>query len=80
MSAKDPARAKELVNGAFPAASKGRIVVETTWMGGKSGELWEQVKPIMEHYPNAKGKVYFFPWHGDPEAVETTGMVTKEIE
>ncbi len=80
MSAKDPARAKELVNGAFPAASKGRIVVETTWMGGKSGELWEQVKPIMEHDPNAKGKVYFFPWHGDPEAVETTGMVTKEIE
>lgn len=80
MAAKDPARAKELVNGAFPAASKGRIVVETTWMGGKSGELWEQVKPIMEADPNANGKIFFFPWHGDPEAIRTDGRCTEEIE
>jgi hypothetical protein len=80
MAAKDPPRAKELVNGAFPAASKGRIVVETTWMGGKSGELWEQVKPIMEADPNANGKIFFFPWHGDPEAIRTDGRCTEEIE
>lgn len=80
MAAKDAPRAKELVNGAFPAASMGRRVVETTWMGGKSGELWELVKPITEGDPNAKGVIFFFPWHGDPEAVDTGGMVTEEME
>lgn len=80
IAAMDPPRAKEIVNGSFPAASKGRIVVETTWMGGKSGELWELVKPIFERDPNAEGIIYFFPWHDDPEAVRIDGMVTPEIE
>lgn len=80
MAAKDDARAREIVNGAFPAASKGRIVVETTWMGGKSGELWELIKPILENDPNADGVIYFFPWHDDPEAVRTEGKCTGEIE
>lgn len=80
IAALDPKRAEEIVSGAFPAARLGIRVVETTWMGGKYGELWELVKPIMEQDPNANGKIFFFPWHSDPEAVSTVGMVTAEIE
>lgn len=80
IAALDPPRAKEIVTGAFPAARMGRRVIETTWMGGKYGELWELVKPILEHDPNAEGTIYFFPWHDDPAAIRTEGMVTAEIE
>lgn len=80
IAALDPKRAEEIVTGAFPAARLGRRVVETTWMGGKSGELWELIKPIIEQDPNAEGVIYFFPWHADPEAVRIDGRVTDEIE
>lgn len=80
IAARDDARAKEIVNGAFPAASRGSTVVETTWMGGKTGRLWDLIDPILHKDPNAPGTIYFFPWHADPEAIEMQGMVTAEIE
>ena len=80
IAARDDARANEIVNGAFPAASRGRTVVETTWMGGKTGRLWDLIEPVLINDPNAEGIIYFFPWHADPEAIETAGMVTEEIE
>ena len=80
IAALDPVRSLEIRSGAFPAARKGRRVVETTWYGGKSGELWDLVKPIMDGDPNAEGQIYFFPWHADPQAIRIDGMVTKEIE
>jgi hypothetical protein len=55
-------------------------VVETTWYGGKGGDLWDLIKPILERDPNAEGRVFFFPWHGDPACVRTSGEVTPEIE
>lgn len=76
----DPARAREIRTGAFPAARKGSRVVETTWYGGKTGELWEMVRPILDGDPNADGVVMFFPWHGDPQAVRMEGTVTSEME
>lgn len=80
IAAMDPARSLEIRTGAFPSARLGRRVVETTWYGGKTGDLWDLVRPILESDPNAEGKIFFFPWHGDPEAIRTDGMVTKEIE
>jgi hypothetical protein len=80
IAAMDDQRAQEIVSGAMPAASQGRTVIETTWMGGKKGELWELVEPILRNDPNAKGVIYFFPWHDDPEAIETEGSITKETE
>lgn len=80
ISATDPIRSREIRTGAFPAARLGRRVVETTWYGGKSGDLWELVKPIMDGNPNAEGVVYFFPWHSDPQAVRVSGELTPEIE
>lgn len=79
ISAIDPERSNEIRSGAFPAARKGRRVVETTWYGGRSGDLWELVKPIMDGNPNAEGHIEFFPWHNDPHAVRSDGEITKEI-
>jgi hypothetical protein len=80
IAALDPTRSNEIRTGIFPAARLGRRVVETTWYGGKAGDLWEMIKPVMEHDPNAEGIVYFFPWHADPAALRIDGMVTEEIE
>ena len=80
IAALDPPRSNEIRTGAFPSARLGSRVVETTWYGGKVGDLWEMVRPILESDPNADGVVYFFPWHGDPAAVRTAGRVTDDVE
>ncbi len=80
ISATDPGRSREIRTGALPSARRGRRVIETTWYGGKGGDLWELVKPILQHDPNAEGRVLFFPWHGDPACVRTTGQVDGELE
>lgn len=80
IAAVDPARSNEIRTGVFPSARLGRRVVETTWYGGKSGDLWDMVKPILANDPNAEGIVYFFPWHSDPEAVRLDGRSSPELE
>lgn len=80
IAATDAKRSGEIRSGAFPAARLGRRVVETTWMGGKGGDLYELIAPILNDDPNAEGIVYFFPWHDDPMAVKLDGMVTAEAE
>lgn len=80
IAATDPERSAEIRSGAFPAARRALRVVETTWYGGKAGDLYELVQPILDGNPNAEGIIYFFPWHGDPQAVKVTGELTKETE
>lgn len=80
ISATDPTRSNEIRTGALPSARLGRRVVETTWYGGKGGDLWELVRPILEQDPNAMGRVLFFPWHGDPACVRVNGTVDAELE
>lgn len=70
LAAEDPHRSAKIVSGAFPAARKGWICTETTWMGGKNGDLWKQIEPIYTGSPNANGYIYFFPWHGDPYVIK----------
>ncbi len=78
--AKHRERSAEIAKGAWNTARKGRRIVETTWEGGRNGELWEIIKPILERAPNAEGKIYFFPWHADPTCVSITGEVTPDVE
>lgn len=80
IAATDPVRSREIRTGTFPSARLGRRVVETTWYGGKGGDLWDMVDPILKADPNAEGIIYFFPWHSDPAAIRTAGMVTEEIK
>lgn len=80
IAATDPTRSREIRTGAFPAARLGRRVVETTWYGGRVGDLWDLIKPIMQKDPNSEGIIYFFPWHADPQAIKVHGSVTRDIE
>jgi hypothetical protein len=76
----DPTRSREIRTGALPAARKGVRVVETTWMGGKAGDLWDLISPILSNQEGANGKVLFFPWHGDPSCIRATGGISLEME
>ncbi len=77
---KDAKRSEEIRSGAWASARKGRRIVETTWMGGRAGELWEMIQPVIEQNANAEGVVYFFPWHDDPTCVSMTGLETHEVK
>ncbi len=80
IAATDPKRSQEIRTGALPSARRGRRVVETTWYGGKAGDLWEVIKPILERDPNRKGELHFFPWHKDPACIQLTGTVDRDLE
>lgn len=66
IQANDPARSKEILTGSLPAAEKGIIVVETTWEGGKGGDLWPFVEEALATPEDQKGpdswRVMFFGW------------------
>lgn len=70
IQADDPRRSEEILTGAIPSAEHGRIIVETTWKGGRGGHLWEIVKGALETPEEAKTdkdwRVVFFPWWKDP--------------
>jgi hypothetical protein len=69
IQADDPRRSEEILTGAIPSAEHGRIIVETTWKGGRGGHLWEIVKAALETPEEAKTdkdwRVVFFPWWKD---------------
>ena len=66
----DPVRSKEIKTGGLPSALNGLRIVETTWMGGKHGDLWELTKDAMETAPENKTErdwwFHFAPWYDDP--------------
>lgn len=67
----DPPRSEEIMNGALPSAKAGIVVIETTWMGGKGGCLWEITERAMTTRPEDMTKedftLLFFPWYTDPQ-------------
>ncbi len=73
IQADDPRRSEEILTGAIPSAEHGRIIIETTWKGGRGGHLWEIVKGALETPEAAKTdkdwRVVFFPWWKDPTYV-----------
>lgn len=67
---KDPVRSEEIMTGALPSAKQGTVFIETTWMGGKRGHLWNLTDRAMTTLPedmtDADFHLYFFPWWKDP--------------
>ncbi len=67
---KDPVRSEEIMTGALPSAKEGVVFIETTWMGGKRGHLWNLTERAMTTRPEdmttADFHLYFFPWWRDP--------------
>ncbi len=66
---KDPVRSEEIMTGALPSAKEGTVFIETTWMGGKRGHLWNLTERAMTTRPEdmteADFHLYFFPWWKD---------------
>jgi hypothetical protein len=66
----DPPRSEEIMTGALPSAKEGIVVIETTWMGGKGGHLWEITDSAMTTRPEDMTAedftLFFFPWYNDP--------------
>lgn len=70
ISARDPAKAKEIITGSFPAVpTNGIIVVEST-AEGREGEFFKMVQKALAHR-DAGGKlskkqfrIMFYPWWG----------------
>lgn len=67
---RDPVRSEEIMTGALPSAKEGVVFIETTWMGGKRGHLWNLTERAMTTLPadmtDADFTLYFFPWWRDP--------------
>lgn len=78
IQANDPARSKEILTGSLPAAEQGIIVVETTWEGGKGGDLWPFVQESLATPEAARGpdswRVLFFGWWTCPGYATSHGF------
>lgn len=68
----DQSRSTEINSGAMEAAAFGTRVIETTWKGGKGGDVWAYVEKALELPEERKDPAYdwyirFFPWYVDAE-------------
>lgn len=78
----DQLRSNEIKTGAMISAQFGIRVIETTWKGGKGGDVWGYVKLALSIPDEQKGKgdwfLRFFPWYldadyeldGDPRRID----------
>jgi hypothetical protein len=78
IQANDPGRSKEILAGSLPAAERGIVVVETTWEGGKAGDVWPLVEEALAATPETSGpdtwRLLFFPWWSCPEYASPHGV------
>jgi len=70
----DPKRSGKIRSGALPSARHGVTIVETTWAGGKGGDVWELLEPTLTGKAD-DWRVMFFPWWIDPRNVSETAMM-----
>jgi hypothetical protein len=81
IQANDPARSKEILAGCLPAAEKGIIVVETTWEGGRGGDVWPFVEEALATPEHEKGpdtwRLLFFPWWTCEDYASSHGHVDR---
>jgi hypothetical protein len=71
-------RSEEILTGSLPAAEQGTTVIETTWRGGKGGDLWpiaeEAMQPEEQKGPTS-WRLLFFPWWIAPKYSQTWGAI-----
>ena len=73
---KDPKRANEIIDGAFPAADGGIIVVESTAKGpaGHFKRLCDNANAVPDEQRTVDDwEVLFFPWYEDPRHTRPNG-------
>lgn len=75
----DPKRSGRIRSGALPSARHGLTVVETTWAGGKGGDVWDLLEPSLNGVAD-DWHVMFFPWWIDPRNVSDSAVLDREAE
>lgn len=75
----DPKRSAKIRSGGLPSARHGTIVIETTWHGGRGGDVWDLMEPWLTKKAN-NWKVMFNPWWVDPRNVDEVTEITPEAE
>ena len=70
----DPKRSARIRSGALPSARHGTTIIETTWAGGKSGDLWELIEPVLSRAAD-DWEIMFCPWWADPRNVDDTAVI-----
>ena len=70
----DAKRSEEIRSGALPSARHGVTIVETTWKGGKGGDLWDIIEPTISGSA-ADWAVHFTPWWRDPRNVSEDAVI-----
>jgi hypothetical protein len=70
----DAKRSAKIRAGALPSARHGITVVETTWAGGKGGDVWDLIEPVLSGESD-DWHMMFFPWWVDPRNVSPTAMM-----
>jgi|GEM_PF-1595078 len=75
----DPKRSARIRSGALPSARHGVIVVETTWAGGKGGDVWELMEPALNGQAD-DWQVRFFPWWVDPRNTSEVAVIDRAAE
>lgn len=79
IQAEDAKRSGKIRSGALPSARHGITVVETTWAGGRGGDVWELLEPTLSGKA-ADWRVLFFPWWIDPRNVSARAVIDAEAE
>ena len=75
----DPKRSAKIRTGALPSARHGITVIETTWKGGKGGDVWDLLEPALTGAAD-DWRVLFFPWWRDPRNVAPDAAIDTEAE
>jgi hypothetical protein len=82
---KAPERARETIEGGMPSAEDSIIIIETTWHGGKHGQLYRILDdalttPDAEKDPDKDFFVMFFSWDTEPSYIHKgdQASITKE--
>jgi hypothetical protein len=82
---KAPERARETIEGGMPSAEDAIIIIETTWHGGKHGQLYRIIDsalttPDDQKDPDKDFFVIFFSWDSEPTYIHNgdPAQITKE--
>jgi hypothetical protein len=75
----DPRRSSEIRSGALETVKSGVTVVETTWAGGKGGDVWELIKDTLNGVAN-DWKIMFCPWWRDPRNTSESAVIDKDAQ
>jgi hypothetical protein len=65
----DARRSAKIRSGGLPSARHGIAVIETTWAGGRRGDVWELLDPVLKKESD-DWEIQFSPWQNDPRNVD----------